>query len=116
MEWIAIGLLAVFGWFQTERLNDAQAEADKWQQQTKENYEDYQELKKVNEENVVAVDNIKVDYDQCVIELVESRGKQIDYERLNEESAVRIEELEDLINNSDPDSCVNNELPDWFEF
>lgn len=47
MEWLIIGLFAVFGYVQTDRVADAKADAEKWQTVAQSNYEDWQTVSMV---------------------------------------------------------------------
>jgi hypothetical protein len=97
---IIIGLL-LFGGAEHLQKEKAQAEVIELEAELSEAIENTQkavEVNKTNADTITTIDNSRL---QCLRDLKETKARQADYAAINEDRAVRIEELESLVNGYD---------------
>lgn len=99
-SWIIIGLL-LFGGSEHLQKKEAKAEVKRLEtslQQAKENTQKAIEVNKTNADTITTIDNSRL---QCIRDLKESRVRQANYSRINENNELRLEELEGLVDGYD---------------
>lgn len=116
MEWVLVAALAVFGWFQTERLNNAEAEADKWQAHAQTNYHEAQEAKAANDSNQRTITDLKIAGASCNSKLNEALEKIHRYQETGRIDRAAIDilrgQLAESNSRGDSDLC---RVPDWVD-
>jgi hypothetical protein len=97
---IIIGLLLFGGveHIQKEKAQDEIIELKAELSEAQENTQKAVEVNKTNADTIATIDNSRL---QCLRDLKESKARQADYAAINEDRAVRIEELESLVDSYD---------------
>lgn len=116
--WVIIALL-LFGGNEHLQKKAAKAEVTRLEaslHQAKENTKKAIEVNETNADTITTIDNSRL---QCLRDLKESRVRQANYSRINQDSQVRLEELEGIIDSYDwssvriPDGLVDQITTNW---
>ena len=114
MEWLIVGLFAVFGYIQTDRLHDAKADADKWQEVATNNYLEAQEAKRANDTLNTANAALKESGAKCNRKLNEALDSIHNYEASDRIRRATVDELKRKLEQSDgSDNGDLCRVPDW---
>lgn len=93
MEYLIFAALVAFGWFQTERLEDAKDDADRWQSVAQSNYEEWQEAIEANGDLKDSLDNLESSYQQCTNDLQSVVIEINTWKEANQKQAKEIDRL-----------------------
>ena len=95
---IIIGFLLLFGGYQYLEAEKAEKEIAQLETQLQETQENYETVTEVNKNNATAITDVNDSRLQCLRDLKETRIRQANYSRINQDSQLRIEELESIVN------------------
>lgn len=98
---IIIGVLLLFGGSEYLQNQKAEKEIAQLQAELQETKENYETVKGVNETNAATITTLDHQYHQCLRDLKETRIRQANYSRINQDSQLRLEELETLLKSYD---------------
>ena len=114
MEWLIIGLFAVFGYVQTDRLADSKAEAEKWQSVAQSNYNEAIKAKEANDTLAITVTDLEESGAECSQQLGEALDSIHNYRESDRIRRTAVGELERKLEQSG-DSHNNPEcrVPEW---
>lgn len=114
MEWLLVAALAVFGWFQTDRLHDAQADADKWQAHAQSNYHEWQEAKEANDTNTRTIAILEKSGAECTEKHLAALDAINDFSEVRRINQSAIDELQRQLAERNLDgNAVACRVPDW---
>lgn len=95
---IALLLFGGYEHIQNEKAEERIETLETQLQETKQNYETTKEVNENNASTIATIDNARL---QCLFDLKESKARQADFERINQNSAIRIEKLEGIVSGYD---------------
>lgn len=110
-------ILSLLGnWFQADRVNDLQKEADKWQEHAQQNYQEAKEAKEANDTNARTITVLENANDACASVLDETLAKIHRYKEAGRIDRATIDilrgQLAESNSRGNSDEC---RVPDWVE-
>ena len=113
MEWVLVAILAIFGYVQTDRLNDSQNDADRWQEVAQSNYNEWQEVVEINRGNEDVVTNLENALNECDRRYSETVERVNDFKAVERVKDAAINQLKVRLDRIDFGTC---RVPDSVDF